>query len=83
MRDGAEVRIPTDQLAVGDIAVVRPGEKIGTDGEVAEGTSAVDASMLTGESVPVEVGVGDIVTGATVKAGGRLLVRATRAGADT
>jgi Cu+-exporting ATPase len=83
LRDGAEVRIPTDQLAVGDLFVVRPGEKIATDGEVVEGSSAVDASMLTGESVPVEVGVGNTVTGATVNAGGRLLVRATRVGADT
>jgi Cu+-exporting ATPase len=78
-----EVRIPTDQLAVGDLFVVRPGEKLATDGEVVEGTSAVDASMLTGESVPVEVRPGDAVVGATVNAGGRLLVRATRVGADT
>ena len=83
LRDGTEVRIPTDSLAVGDLFVVRPGEKIATDGVVAEGSSAVDASMLTGESVPVEVGVGDGVTGATVNAGGRLVVRATRVGADT
>jgi Cu+-exporting ATPase len=78
-----EVRIPTDQLAVGDRFVVRPGEKIATDGVVDEGSSAVDASMLTGESVPVEVGTGDAVVGATVNAGGRLVVRATRVGADT
>jgi Cu+-exporting ATPase len=78
-----EVRIPTDQLTVGDRFVVRPGEKIATDGVVDEGSSAVDASMLTGESVPVEVGVGDAVVGATVNAGGRLVVRATRVGADT
>ncbi|WP_245899806.1 heavy metal translocating P-type ATPase, partial [Nonomuraea indica] len=78
LRDGAEVRIPTDRLAVGDRFVVRPGEKIATDGVVEEGTSAVDASMLTGESVPVEVRPGDAVTGATVNAGGRLVVRATR-----
>jgi Cu+-exporting ATPase len=83
LRDGAEVLIPTDQLVVGDLFVVRPGEKIATDGEVVEGSSAVDASMLTGESVPVEVSVGDTVTGATVNAGGRLVVRATRVGADT
>ena len=83
MRDGAEVRIPVDQLAVGDQFVVRPGEKIATDGVVVEGASAVDASMLTGEPVPVEVGPGDAVVGATVNAGGRLLVRATRVGADT
>jgi Cu+-exporting ATPase len=83
VRDGLEVRIPTDQLAVGDLFVVRPGEKVATDGEVVEGTSAVDASMLTGESVPVEVRPGDAVVGATVNAGGRLVVRATRVGADT
>ncbi|GAA3309447.1 heavy metal translocating P-type ATPase [Nonomuraea dietziae] len=76
-------RIPTDQLKVGDRFVVRPGEKIATDGVVDEGTSAVDASMLTGESVPVEVRPGDAVTGATVNAGGRLIVRATRVGSDT
>ncbi|MGY2875813.1 P-type Cu+ transporter [Marmoricola sp. URHA0025 HA25] len=83
VRDGAEVRIPVSQLAVGDSFVVRPGEKIATDGVIEEGSSAVDASMLTGESVPVEVGVGDAVVGATVNAGGRLVVRATRVGADT
>ncbi|GAB3067032.1 heavy metal translocating P-type ATPase [Micromonospora schwarzwaldensis] len=82
-RGGQEVRIPVDQLAVGDRFVVRPGEKIATDGVVEEGTSAVDASMLTGESVPVEVGPGDAVVGATVNAGGRLVVRATRIGGDT
>ena len=83
LRDGAEVRIPIEQLVVGDTFVVRPGEKIATDGTVVEGTSAVDASMLTGESVPVEVGPGDDVAGASVNAGGRLVVRATRVGADT
>ncbi|MFD0399644.1 heavy metal translocating P-type ATPase [Kitasatospora sp. NPDC127121] len=83
LRGGAEVRIPVGGLAVGDRFVVRPGEKIATDGVVVEGASAVDASMLTGESVPVEVGVGDQVTGATVNAGGRLVVEATRIGADT
>ncbi len=83
LRDGAEVKIPTSQLSVGDEFVVRPGEKIATDGTVVSGTSAVDASMLTGESVPVEVGAGDPVTGATVNVGGRLLVRATRVGSDT
>ena len=83
LRDGREQRIPVDQLAVGDRFVVRPGEKIATDGEVVEGSSAVDASMLTGEPVPVEVGPGDAVVGATVNAGGRLVVRATRVGADT
>ncbi|KOV59281.1 heavy metal translocating P-type ATPase [Streptomyces sp. MMG1121] len=83
LRDGREVRIPVASLAVGDRFVVRPGEKIATDGTVAEGVSAVDASMLTGESVPVEVGPGDQVTGATVNAAGRLVVEATRVGADT
>ncbi|MEV1238982.1 heavy metal translocating P-type ATPase [Nonomuraea sp. NPDC049750] len=76
-------RIPTEQLQVGDTFVVRPGEKIATDGVITEGSSAVDASMLTGESVPVEVKPGDAVTGATVNAGGRLIVKATRVGADT
>ena len=83
LRNGAEVKIPTSDLAVGDEFVVRPGEKIATDGTVASGTSAVDASMLTGESVPVEVVAGDPVTGATVNAGGRLVIRATRVGSDT
>jgi len=83
LRAGVETRIPTDQLAVGDVFVVRPGEKIATDGVIETGTSAVDASMLTGESVPVEVGPGDGVVGATVNAGGRLVVRATRVGSDT
>ncbi len=83
LRGGAEVRIPTDELSVGEEFVVRPGEKIATDGVVVSGSSAVDASMLTGESVPVEVGEGDQVTGATVNAGGRLVVRATRVGTDT
>ena len=82
-RDGTEVKVPTSELAVGDEFVVRPGEKIATDGTVVSGTSAVDASMLTGESVPVEVAAGDPVTGATVNAGGRLVVRATRVGSDT
>ncbi|MFC9130145.1 heavy metal translocating P-type ATPase [Streptomyces sp. NPDC057099] len=83
LRDGREVRIPAQRLAVGDRFVVRPGEKIATDGTVVEGASAVDASMLTGESVPVDVTAGDAVTGATVNAGGRLVVEATRIGADT
>ncbi|MER6422343.1 heavy metal translocating P-type ATPase [Streptomyces sp. NPDC001137] len=83
LRDGREMRIPVSRLAVGDRFVVRPGEKIATDGTVVEGASAVDASMLTGESVPVDVAVGDAVTGATVNAGGRLVVEATRVGADT
>ncbi|MFE9627783.1 heavy metal translocating P-type ATPase [Streptomyces sp. NPDC006527] len=83
LRDGREVRIPLDRLAVGDRFAVRPGEKIATDGTVVEGVSAVDVSLLTGESVPVDVGPGDPVTGATVNAGGRLVVEATRIGADT
>jgi Cu+-exporting ATPase len=83
LRNGTETRIPADQLVVGDEFVVRPGEKIATDGVIVTGSSAVDASMLTGESVPVEVGAGDAVVGATVNAGGRLVVRATRVGADT
>ncbi|PXX63048.1 Cu+-exporting ATPase [Nocardia tenerifensis] len=83
LRDGAEQRIPVEQLAVGDRFVVRPGEKIATDGVVVEGSSAVDASMLTGESVPVEVGVDDAVVGATVNVGGRIVVRANRIGSDT
>ncbi|WP_406095033.1 heavy metal translocating P-type ATPase [Kitasatospora purpeofusca] len=83
LRDGTEVRVPIGGLTVGDRFVVRPGEKIATDGVVVEGASAVDASMLTGESVPVEVAVGDTVTGATVNAGGRLVVEATRVGTDT
>ena len=81
--DGSEERIPIDSLSVGDLFVVRPGEKIATDGEVAEGVSAVDASMLTGESVPVEVRPGVSVSGGTVNSGGRLIVRATKVGADT
>ncbi|MGA6157208.1 heavy metal translocating P-type ATPase [Stenotrophomonas sp. NPDC087984] len=83
LRGGKEVRIPVGQLAVGDRFVVRPGEKVATDGTVVEGNSAVDASMLTGESVPVDVTVGAAVTGATVNAGGRLVVEATRIGSDT
>ncbi|MGW3695451.1 heavy metal translocating P-type ATPase [Streptomyces sp. NPDC005134] len=83
LRGGREVTVPTAELQVGNRFLVRPGEKIATDGTVVEGASAVDASMLTGESVPVEVGVGDAVTGATLNAGGRLVVEATRIGADT
>ncbi|WP_457032379.1 heavy metal translocating P-type ATPase [Kitasatospora sp. P5_F3] len=83
LQGGREVRLPVDRLTVGMRFVVRPGEKIATDGTVVEGASAVDASMLTGEAVPVEVTVGDAVTGATVNAGGRLVVEATRVGADT
>ena len=81
--DGAERRVPIDQLHVGDRFVVRPGEKVATDGVVEEGRSAVDQSLLTGESVPVEKAPGDEVAGATVNAGGRLVVRATKVGADT
>ncbi|MEU6105217.1 heavy metal translocating P-type ATPase [Streptomyces flaveolus] len=83
IRDGREELIPVGDLKAGDRFLVRPGEKIATDGTIVEGASAVDASMLTGESVPVEVGVGDSVTGATLNAGGRLVVEATRVGADT
>ena len=83
LRGGTEVLVPVDQLAVGDVFVVRPGEKIATDGTVKDGTSAVDQSMLTGESVPVEVGPGDAVAGATVNTSGRLVVEATRVGAAT
>jgi Cu+-exporting ATPase len=83
LRDGREHRIPLAGLRVGDEFVVRPGEKVATDGVVVEGTSAVDMSMLTGESVPVEVRPGEAVVGATVNAGGRLVVRATRVGGDT
>ncbi|MBU6311871.1 MAG: heavy metal translocating P-type ATPase [Actinomycetales bacterium] len=83
LRDGVEVRRPIAELGVDDLFVVRPGEKVATDGIVVEGMSAVDTSMLTGEPVPVEVGVGDPVVGATVNASGRLVVRATRVGADT
>lgn len=85
--DGAhgrsEVRVPVAELAVGDVFIVRPGEKVATDGRVVEGTSAVDASMLTGESVPVEIGPGDAVAGATVNVGGRVMVEVTRVGVDT
>ena len=83
LRDGVERRVPIGDLAPGDRFTVRPGEKIATDGVVEDGVSAVDASMLTGESVPVEVKPGDAVVGATINAGGRLIVRATRVGADT
>ena len=83
LRDGEEVLVPVEQLAVGDLFVVRPGEKIATDGVVVEGSSAVDQSMLTGEPVPVEVGPGSEVAGATINASGRLVVRATKVGADT
>ena len=83
IRDGHEVRIPISQLAIGDVFIVRPGEKIATDGRVTDGSSAVDESMLTGESIPVEVTTGSKVTGATLNTSGRLLVEATRIGSDT
>jgi Cu+-exporting ATPase len=83
LRHGHEVQVPIDDLAVGDHFVVRPGEKVATDGLVVEGASAVDTSLLTGESVPVDVAPGDEVVGATVNVGGRLVVRATKVGADT
>ena len=83
LRNGQEQRVSIDDLAEGDEFVVRPGEKIATDGVITAGNSAIDASMLTGESVPVEVAVGDNVAGATVNAGGRLVVKATRVGSDT
>ncbi|HET9213831.1 MAG TPA: heavy metal translocating P-type ATPase [Gaiellaceae bacterium] len=83
LRDGVETAVPVEELAVGDLFVVRPGEKVATDGVVVEGRSAVDQSMLTGEPVPVDVGPGDTVAGATVNASGRLVVEATRVGAET
>ncbi|RZU63031.1 heavy metal translocating P-type ATPase [Zhihengliuella halotolerans] len=83
LRDGAEHRVPAESLSPGDVIVVRPGEKIATDGRVTEGSSAVDTSVITGESVPVEVSPGDSVTGATINTSGRLLVEATRVGSDT
>src|SRR5256886_1595203 len=83
MVDGSERMVEIEALKVGDLFVVRPGEKVATDGEVVEGTSTVDLSLLTGESAPVEVRVGDAVTGASVNSVGRLVVRATRVGADT
>ena len=82
IRDGEEVRVPVSQLTVGDVFVVRPGEKIATDGRVIEGTSAIDESMLTGESVPVEAAPGTPVTGATINTSGRLLVEVTRTGSE-
>ena len=83
LRDGVEVLVPAEALGVGELFVVRPGEKVATDGVVRSGTSAIDQSMLTGESVPVEVGPGDHVVGATINASGRLVVEATRVGAET
>ncbi|MEO5838012.1 MAG: heavy metal translocating P-type ATPase [Acidimicrobiales bacterium] len=83
IRDGAEILVPVEQLSVGDRFVARPGEKIATDGVIEDGASAIDASLLTGEAVPVEVGPGDDVIGATINVGGRIVVRATRVGSDT
>lgn len=83
LRDGRETRVPVDSLVPGDQVVVRPGETFPSDGLVVDGASAVDASMLTGESVPVEVAAGSRVVGATVNVGGRLVVEITRVGADT
>ncbi|WP_216893804.1 heavy metal translocating P-type ATPase [Nocardia alni] len=83
LRDNREVRVPIAELRSGELFLVRPGEKVATDGVVAEGSSAIDMSLLTGESMPVEVAPGDAVVGATVNAGGMLTVRATRVGADT
>ena len=83
LRDGREVRVPVEQLAAGDLFMVRPGEKIATDGVVESGSSAVDASMLTGEPVPAEVTAGDAVTGGCVNTSGRLVIRVTRVGAHT
>lgn len=83
LRDGVEVKVPAAELAVGEIFVVRPGEKIATDGIITDGTSAVDTSLITGESLPVDVTVDDAVTGATINTSGRLLVRASRVGAET
>ncbi len=83
LRNGAEQRVPVDDLVVGDLFVVRPGEKVATDGIVTQGSSAVDASLVTGESIPAEVAPGDTVTGATVNMSGRLIVRATKVGSDT
>src|SRR5690606_12354710 len=82
-RGGVETRVPVSALQIGDRIVVRPGEKIASDGTVVEGASAVDASLLTGESLPVEVAAGDHVTGATVNVGGRIVVELSRVGADT
>jgi P-type Cu+ transporter len=83
LRDGRETVVPVEELAIGDLFVVRPGEQIATDGVVQEGVSAVDQSMLTGEPVPVDVGPGAKVAGATINASGRLVVRATKVGAET
>ena len=83
VRDGTEVRIPAGELAVGDVIVVRPGERVATDGTVIEGSSALDTSAMTGESVPADVSTGDAVLGGAVNTYGRILLRASRVGADT
>src|SRR5690606_31689555 len=83
VRDGQEVQIPIEKVETGDVLIVKPGEKIPVDGEVVEGTSAVDESMLTGESIPIEKRIGDAVTGATINKNGRLLVKAAKVGKDT
>ena len=83
LRDGAEVEVPVAEVAVGDLVVVRPGDRIAVDGDVEEGRSAVDRALLTGESVPVEVGPGDAVEGGALNAGGRIVIRATRVGSET
>jgi Cu+-exporting ATPase len=83
LRDGLEQAVPIEEVRVGDRFVVRPGEKMATDGIIVDGVSAVDRSMLTGESVPVEVVAGDEVAGATLNTYGRLIVEATKVGADT
>ncbi|MEH6382151.1 MAG: heavy metal translocating P-type ATPase, partial [Dietzia cercidiphylli] len=83
LRDGVETRIPVENLQVGDEFIVRPGEKIATDGQIVDGASAIDTAMVTGESVPAEVSTGDVVVGGTVNTSGRLIVRATRVGSDT
>ncbi len=83
VRDGQELTIPVEEVVTGDIVLVKPGEKVPVDGEVVEGTSSVDESMLTGESIPVEKNVGDFVIGATVNKNGRLRVKATKVGKET
>ncbi len=83
LRGGDETEVPADSVLVGDLVVVRPGDRIAVDGEVESGTSAVDRALLTGESVPVEVGPGDAVEGGALNAGGRIVVRATRVGSET
>src|ERR671920_2004899 len=83
LKDGREELVPARELQVGDVFVVRPGEKVATDGVVVQGDSALDRAMLTGESTPVEVTRGDDVAGATINTYGRLVVRATKVGGDT